>query len=202
MFHAVKKSGFRELSLGEIAFIAGGYENSEEGGDIVVTGQRVREVNWLDSGGGGWGFGGGGYGGLGGFGTGGGFSPGLQSLLDLDNNGDGFPDLTDDDPSNDIVVTAQLIQYQPGTDYCGSDFFNAPDVVYGVDISHACYIHDKNYSSGSDMNRDVADMHLLADIYNTLVNNGIGAEQALSVASTYYAAVSIFGVFAYRGNNP
>lgn len=124
----------------------------------------------------------------------------LPGALLADSDGDGTPNIDDTAPTDaNQGGTINIIGSLEGIDDCGSSFFNAPDVLFGVRISLACYDHDFNYSSESTMSRLEADYQLFFDIYDRLTSQGIDVVSASSAAFTYFEAVRGAGWLAYEG---
>jgi hypothetical protein len=84
---------------------------------------------------------------------------------------------------------------------CGSGWTNGlvPDSVYGVNISYACFVHDRNYSADSTMSRVDADWQLALDIARILEAAGISSGFAADAAMLYHVGVRTGGYFAYEG---
>jgi hypothetical protein len=82
-----------------------------------------------------------------------------------------------------------------GQDYCTL----APDSVYGVNISAACYRHDLNYGPDSTMSRSQADWEFAKDIYRILISAGVCPGAASEAAMVYHAGVRGGGYLLYEG---
>ena len=89
--------------------------------------------------------------------------------------------------------------YDKDKDYCGSSWVNLPDEIWGVDISYACYLHDKNYGPDSTMSKSEADWKFVQDIYSLLVDGGVSEGLAADTAMFAHGLVMAGGWPSYQG---
>ena len=174
-----KSLGFRELSPAELCAVSGG--GDDDGNVIVVTGRReTRSIGLTTES----------LASLGIFGFG---TDGYFGLGEGNHHGGGGT-------VNEIIVTGQ--SYDPNLDWCGTGWNGpwVPDSIFGIDVSFACFIHDTNYSAGSDMDRFAADLQFYVDVYTTLIGGGMNAANAAAWAGTYFGAVRTGGEDAYQGS--
>ena len=82
---------------------------------------------------------------------------------------------------------------------CGtvkSDAF-VPDMLFGIDVSQACFEHDQSYAT-CGMDRRIADINLTRNISRDCDQQG-GSEFTCDViAGIYGASVFLFGASAFR----
>ena len=81
---------------------------------------------------------------------------------------------------------------------CGtvkSDAF-VPDILFGIDVSQACFQHDQNYST-CGYSRSVADTNLSNQILNDCDVQGGNPLTCYFIAGVYGLSVSLFGERAF-----
>jgi hypothetical protein len=82
---------------------------------------------------------------------------------------------------------------------CGtvkSDAF-VPDILFGIDVSQACFEHDQSYST-CGMDRRLADANLTRSIIKECDQQGGNELTCDVIAGVYGASVFLFGASAYR----
>ncbi len=82
---------------------------------------------------------------------------------------------------------------------CGtvkSDAF-VPDILFGIDVSQACFEHDQSYAT-CGMDRRTADLNLGRNIIKDCELQGGGEFTCDVIAAVYATGVFIFGESAYR----
>ena len=82
---------------------------------------------------------------------------------------------------------------------CGtvkSDAF-VPDVLFGIDVSQACYQHDQSYLT-CGFSRSTADTNLTNNILNDCSAQGGNALTCNVIAAAYGISVSLFGARAFK----
>ena len=81
---------------------------------------------------------------------------------------------------------------------CGtvkSDAF-VPDMLFGIDVSQACFQHDQSYST-CGFSRSTADITLSNNILNDCAAQGGKALTCNLIAGVYGVSVSLFGARAF-----
>lgn len=81
---------------------------------------------------------------------------------------------------------------------CGtvkSDAF-IPDILFGIDISQACFEHDQSYST-CGFEKDTADANFLNNIMDECGSQGGGMLTCHLISGIYYVSVSALGDSAY-----
>ena len=82
---------------------------------------------------------------------------------------------------------------------CGtvkSDAF-VPDILFGINVSQACFEHDQSYAT-CGMDRRTADDKLTHSIINECDQQGGNELTCHVIAGVYGASVYLFGASAYR----
>jgi hypothetical protein len=82
---------------------------------------------------------------------------------------------------------------------CGtvkSDAF-VPDMLFGIDVSQACFQHDQSYST-CGFSRATADNNLANNILNDCNVQGGNALTCSVIAGIYSVSVSLFGASAFK----
>lgn len=82
---------------------------------------------------------------------------------------------------------------------CGtvkSDAF-IPDILFGIDISKACFEHDQSYST-CGFEKGQADSNFLNNIMNDCGDQGGGMLTCNVISGVYYVSVAFLGDSAYK----
>ena len=77
-----------------------------------------------------------------------------------------------------------------------SDAF-VPDMLFGIDVSQACFQHDQSYST-CGFSRATADNNLSNNILNDCSAQGGNALTCSVIAGIYSVSVSLFGASAFK----
>lgn len=82
---------------------------------------------------------------------------------------------------------------------CGtvkSDAF-IPDILFGIDVSRACFEHDQSYST-CGYEKSTADANFSDNIMNQCAEQGGGMLTCHVISSIYFVGVAFFGESAYQ----
>lgn len=82
---------------------------------------------------------------------------------------------------------------------CGtvkSDAF-IPDILFGIDISQACFEHDQSYAT-CGFEKSTADANFYSNIMNECGEQGGGLLTCNAISGIYYVTVAFLGESAYK----
>lgn len=72
-----------------------------------------------------------------------------------------------------------------------------PDMLFGIDVSQACFQHDQSYST-CGFSRAIADANLSNNILKDCDSQGGNALTCNVIAGVYSVSVSLFGASAFK----